>query len=368
VSLPQSAPAVVVGGGITGASTLYYLAKAGVPGLLLERELLGAGSTSKAVGGIRAQFSDDLNVRIMVEAMKRFERFGEEPGGEIDYRRWGYLFLLGADDVPRFAASVAMQQSHGVDVNVIRPEEVEAIVPGMSVEGIAAATFSPTDGSATPEAALHAYAAAARRLGATIAQHTPVREIEVSGNRVTGVVTEAGRIRTDHVVVAAGYWTPELLAPLGISLPISPQKRNLFLSAKGDPLPPEIPLTIDVATGFYFYREGEGLLIAGRESVVEELAAPAISRLPFLADLGIKPGWTGYYAMTPDHNPIVERGREIEGLAYAAGFSGHGFMQSPVVGDYLAGLVAGYAGPVDLAPFGSERFERSELNPERNVI
>ena len=238
----------------------------------------------------------------------------------------------------------------------------------MSTKGLAAATFSPTDGSATPEAALQAYAAAARRLGATITQKAPVREITVSNDRVTGVVTDAGRVATDVVIVAAGYWTPELLAPLGISLPITPQKRNLFLSAAGDPLPHAIPLTVDVATGFYFYREGEGLLVAGRESVAEDLAPPAIRRLPFLADLGIKPGWTGYYAVTPDHNPVIERARGIEGLIYAAGFSGHGFMQSPVVGDYLAGLVAGYDGPVDLSRFDSDRFEREAAAPELNVI
>ena len=366
--LPSTADIVIVGGGMTGASALYYLARSGIAATLLERDLLSSGSTSKAAGGFRAQFSDDLNVRIMVEAIRRFERFDEEPGADIDLKQWGYLFLLQEDQLAPFHESVVRQHELGVDVRMVTPTEALDIVPGLNVDDIAGGTFSPTDGYATPAAAVQGYAMAARRLGATIVEDCEVRSIEVSAGRVERLVTSRGDISTANVICTGGIWTNELLAPLGIGLPVTPEQRFVFLSEPGDPLPQQLPLTVDYTTGFYFHREGDGLVIAGRETTMEDLAPVAVHRLPFLAETGVRPGWSGFYAVTPDHNAVLGRASEPEGLIYATGFSGHGFMQGPVVGEYLANLATDTKPFMDLSALSAERFAAGNPRPELRVI
>lgn len=367
-SVPATADVVVVGGGITGVSTLYHLCKAGLSAVLVERDLLGSGSTSKAAGGIRAQFSDELNVRIMVEAIRRWERFESEIGQTVDFKQWGYLFLLEEGHLNGYRRSADMQRAAGVPVSELSADEAVAMLPGLDGEGITAAMFSPTDGYATPEAAVAGYAVAARDLGGAIFQSTNVTSLGSDGDRLTVVRTDDGDIVTPHAVVAAGVWTNEILRSAEIELPIVPEKRTVFLAGASGPLPHELPLTIDVGTGFYFHREGEGLLIAGRTAELDQLGSSAVRRLPFLNDVEIKPGWSGYYAVTPDHNPVIEASERIDGLYYAAGFSGHGFMQGPIVGDYLACLITGAEPTVDLSPFSSSRFESGQLRPETNVI
>ncbi len=304
----------------------------------------------------------------MIEAIGRFERFEEEPGADIDFKQWGYLFLLREDQVQSFEESVALQRDLGVDVRSVSADEALDIVPGLNVDDIAGGTFSPTDGYATPSAAVEGYAAAARRLGASTVENCEVRAIDVKGGKVAGVSTAGGDISTATVICAGGIWTKALLAPLGIKLPVTPEQRFVFLTEPGDPLPHELPLTVDYPTGFYFHREGNGLLIGGRETTVEDLAPAAVHRLPFLETTGVRPGWSGYYAVTPDHNAVLGRASEPEGLIYATGFSGHGFMQGPVVGEYLADLATDTEPFMDLSAFSAERFVDGSPRPELRVI
>ncbi len=352
-----------------GTSTLYHLARAGCTDtLLLERDTLGSGSTSKAAGGFRAQFSDELNIRIALESIERLRRFGEEPGDDIDFKQWGYLFLLREEEVPAFEEAVALQNRLGVPSRLITPREALGIVPGLGLDDVAAATFCPTDGYATPETVAQGYARAAAPMGAGIVQGCPVEEILVDGRRVRGVATPRGTVAADRVVCAAGVWSVELAGAVEVHLPVRAERRNVFLTGPGDLLPRELPLTIDFATGFYFQREGNGLLFGGPHPSLEELAPDATRRLPALTDLEIRPGWWGYYAMSPDHNAIVGAARSPDGLLYASGFSGHGFQQSPVVGEYLADLALDREPAFDLSAFALERFEADDLRPEAHVV
>lgn len=366
--LPRTAEVVVVGGGVMGASVLYHLAKAGcIDAVLIERETLGAGSTSKAAGGIRAQFSDELNIRIALEAIRRFERFGDEPGVDIDFKQWGYLFLLAEDHLASWRESIALQNRLGVPSRLIDLDEALSIVPQLAMNGVAAASFCPLDGYATPEAVGLGYAQTASGLGSTIVQGCDVTGIAVEQGRVQGVRTTSGDVAAATVVCAAGVWTKELTATVGLDLPVAPEKRYVFLTDP-DPLPHELPLTIDFETSFYFQRERDGLLFGGRVPTLEELAPAATHRLPILNELGIRPGWWGYYAMSPDHNAIVGQAEEPEGLLYATGFSGHGFQQSPVIGEYLADLALKREPPMDLSPLSVERFATGAVKPEANVV
>lgn len=370
-SLPARAQVVVIGGGAMGTSTLYHLVRAGCSdAVLLERDTLGSGSTGKSAGGIRAQFSDELNIRIGLECQRRFREFGTEPGAEIDFKQWGYLFLLREEHVPAFTASVELQQRLGVPSRLLTPEEAAEILPGIRTDDLAAATFCPTDGYATPEAVVQGYARAAVTGAATVVQGCTVLSIEVAGNAVTGVITNQGRIVTNEVVCVAGVWTKDLAAGVDIHVPVRPEKRHVHLTDRPDPLPRELPLTIDFATGFYFQREGDRILFGGREQTIDELARHALHRLPLLADLGVRPGWWGWYAMSPDHNAIVGEGiaAKPNGFRLATGFSGHGFQQSPVIGEHLAERALGLAPTVDLAGFSPDRFAAGTARPEANVV
>jgi sarcosine oxidase subunit beta len=367
--LPRTAGVVVVGGGAMGASTLYHLTAAGCrDAVLLERDTLGSGSTSKAAGGIRAQFSDELNIRISVENIRRFERFEEDFGVDIGFNQWGYLIMVNEATLPAFRDALALQVSLGVPSELLDPDEVLGRIPQLRVDDIAGATFCPIDGYATPESVLQGYVGAARTAGARVVQGCSAEELLTDGGRISGVRTSMGDISTTTVIVTAGVWSVELAAGVGLELPVRPEARHVWFTEPGDPLPHELPLTIDFETGFYFHREGDGLLFGGREATLEALAPAATHRLPILEELGIRDGWWGYYEMSPDHNALVGAAGDPEGLLYGAGFSGHGFQQAPVVGEYLADLALGRTPAFDLTPFSVERFAGSGPKPERHVV
>lgn len=368
--LPANADVVVIGGGMMGASALYYLTRLGCSSaILLERETLAAGSTSKAAGGIRAQFSDELNVRIALECIRRFERFDDEPGGEIDYKQWGYLFLLDDErDATAFRQSLDVQASLDVPSRWLEPSEVGGIVPGLVTDDLVGATFCPIDGYATPEAAVHGYARAASDGGALIEQGVAVERILTSGGRVIGVETASGTVGTERVILCAGVWSRELGETAGVAIPVEPERRYIWFTNPGDQLPRELPLTIDFGSGFYLHREGEGVLFGGREQTLEDLAPVAAARLPAMAELSVRGGWSGLYENSPDHNAIVGQFSDPSGLLYATGFSGHGFQQGPVVGEHLAELALGMVPTFDLAPFGVERFASGATRAELNVV
>ncbi len=170
------------------------------------------------------------------------------------------------------------------------------------------------------------------------------------------------------MICCAGVWSPSLVRLAGLELHVAAEARYVFFTEPGDSLPERLPFTVDFSTGFYFHREGNQLLLGGRMATVEELADTAIRRLPLLSEVGVMGGWHGDYEMSPDHNAIVGRARCPEGLLYATGFSGHGFQQSPVIGQVLAELALGKDPSFDLTPFSAERFAAQSRRPEANVI
>jgi sarcosine oxidase subunit beta len=360
---------VVIGGGVMGTSALYHLARAGcADAVLLERDALASGSTSAAAGGIRAQFSDELNIRVAIECIARFARFAEEFETSIDFRQTGYLFLLRQAELAQFRRSVALQRSLGVPVELIGVDEALRLVPGTSPTDLAGATWCPIDGQATPEAVVQGYARAARRLGARTVLGRPATAIVTANGKVTGVATVDGVISTPIVILTAGVWSRELAATAGLDLPVTPERRYVYQVDGRGPLPERIPLTIDFSTGFYFHGEGTGILLGGPWPTVDELAPIALERLPILAELGIRGGWSGLYEMSPDHNAMVGAAGPVGGLLYATGFSGHGFQQAPVVGEYLADVALGRPPFLDLSAFSVDRFDSAGTRPEANVV
>lgn len=381
-ALPSSADVVIVGGGVIGTSIAFHLAEAGVRRvLLLERADLGSGSTCKAAGGVRAQFSDEVNIRLGQRSLEAFARFGVRPGQEIDLHRVGYLFLLSRpDDVAAFEHSVALQNALGVPSRIIDVAEAARLSPLIGTEGLLAAAFSPDDGHCTPESVVLGYATAARRLGAQLVPHCEVLDIETRGDEITAVRTGQGTVATSTVICAAGAWSAAVGEMAGVPLPVVPYRRQIVLT---EPISAEgpIPMTIDFATTFYFHREGPGLLV-GMSDPLEEpgfklgrsddwlprLAEAMAARAPRLLDLGFRTGWAGLYEVTPDHNALIGEDPRTSRFLYATGFSGHGFLQGPAVGEVIRDLYLGREPIVDITSLDAGRFEAGRQRLEVNHV
>src|SRR4051812_26000523 len=226
---PSSASVVVIGGGVTGLSSAHALARAGVRDVvLLDAGALGSGSTCKAAGGVRAQFSDPVNIALGARSLETFRDFPRLFGQEIDFAQVGYLFLLGSPEaVAAFEVNVALQRELGVPSRMIGVDEARRLSPLIDPQGLLAAAYSPTDGHCTPESVVLGYASAARRAGATLLPHCSATGLDVRDGRVTGVRTAAGTIRTDTVVCATRAWSGEVGFLAGVDLPVTPLRRQV---------------------------------------------------------------------------------------------------------------------------------------------
>jgi sarcosine oxidase subunit beta len=366
----ERADVVVIGGGVMGAAALRYLAELGCPRpVLLERDTVACGSTGHCAGGVRTLFSDELNVRIGLESIRRLQRFEEEVGEQLDLRLDGYLFLLDdLADVERFEADLVHQAAAGIETRALTPEEAHGIVPQLAVDDLCGAVFNSVAGIVTPDLVVQGCARRAARLGARVEQSCSVARIVVDGGRVTGVETGRGQIVTGCVVLTAGVWSRELAATAGFELPVEPERRFMYVTGEAPQFPKRLPLTIDFSSSFYFHREGEGILFGGREQSLDDLAPNAARRVPALAELEVRHSIWGFYEMSPDRNALIGAAAEPAGLVYATGFSGHGFQQGLVVGEHLAELALGLEPTFDLSQFDVERFGRGTTRAELNVI
>ncbi|MGW3306711.1 NAD(P)/FAD-dependent oxidoreductase [Streptomyces sp. NPDC001073] len=379
----RQAEVVVIGGGVIGTSIAYHLARAGVRDVVLvERDELAAGSTSKAAGGVRAQFSDVLNVQLGARSLEAFARFEEDTGYDIGLHRVGYLFLLSTpEDVASFEAGVRLQNSLDVPSRMIDPAEARRLSPLISTDGLLAAAYSPDDGHCTPEAVVHGYASAARNHGATILRHTDVTGIETHGDRITAVVTTLGRIDTRTVICAAGAWSRAIGAMAGVDFPVQPLRRQIAVTEPVPGLSPTLPMTIDFSTSLYFHTEGPGLLVGmsdpderpgyatdTHDRWIPRLAEAMRHRAPDLLALRRTGGWAGLYENTPDHNALIGEATSVSRFLYATGFSGHGFLQGPAVGEVVRDLYLGHVPFVDVSPLSAGRFAADAPRPEVNLV
>lgn len=388
MDIPQTADVVVIGGGIMGLASAYELAHEGKSVLLVERSDLGSGSTSKAAGGLRSQFSDEANIRLGARSLDTFAWLQEKRGHALDLLRTGYLFLLSdEEDVARFERDVALQNSLGLRTRMLTVDEACELSPVISPDGLVAAVFNPDDAHCTPEAAVAAFACEARRAGAVIATKAEATDIEVVNGHVTAVTVVKGdartptRVETQHVICAAGVWSAAIGRMVGIDLPIRPLKRHVAVTEPVDFDARAMPFTIDFSTSFYFHSEGDGLLMGAPEEEdtwdfdlhadpawLEHLCDLIERRAPQLSDAEVRAGWAGLYEVTPDHNALIGSSPEVEGFHYACGFSGHGFLQGPGVGEVMRDLVLGREPFVDVSGLGLDRFAAGDLRKELTIV
>jgi sarcosine oxidase, subunit beta len=380
----HTAEAVIIGAGIMGCAIAHALAERGMTDVLvLERDQIGRGATADAAGGVRQQFSTETNIRLARESVRVWETFPERFGRDIGLRQQGYLFLLtDPAEEPVFRQNLALQNALGVPSRWVTPREIAAINPHVVLDDVYGGAFCPEDGWCDTFGATMGFAQAARALGVGIEEETPVIDIGVARDRVSGVITEQGEVSTPLVVIAAGPQTRDVGAMAGVDLPIDPYRRMSFITEPFAALPQSLPMTIDFATGLYFHPESRGFLfgMADRDEpsttnkTVDEAwmattVEALVARAPAFEDASILRGWAGFYEVTPDDNPLLGWTGGPEGLAVAAGFSGHGFMQGPAIGRCMAELLLdGAASGIDITPFRPSRFAEGDLAQEHNVI
>jgi sarcosine oxidase subunit beta len=378
-----SADAVVVGGGVIGCSIAYHLARGGAKVVLVERDALGSQSTGKCAGGVRRQFSSETNVLMQQLSVRLLKGLEAETGVDPEFRQIGYLFVLTNDhQVDDFKRLVSMWQRLGVsDARWVEPSEIRELAPIVRGDDMLGGTFCPSDGIASPHAVTSGYAGAAKRLGVKIHEGVAVTGIDVHGGRVSAVSTSGGEIITPVVFNCAGAWAGEIGQMAGVWIPVQPYPRHIFVTEPMPAVTRDHPMTIDMATSFYFHPEGDGLLFGmglpnetpsfdtGVDwGVLDTMAEVVDRRAPALGTAGVRTAWAGLYEVTPDHQPILGPVDELDGFWCACGFSGHGFQQAPAVGHLLARSFVGERPEVSLDAFSHRRFTTGVVEPELNVV
>jgi sarcosine oxidase subunit beta len=269
---------------------------------------------------------------------------------------------------------------------MITAAEARALSPLIDTDGLLAAAWSPQDGHCTPESVVLGYATAARRFGARLYPGVAATGIDMHGEQITAVHTTAGTVATGRVICAAGAWSAEVGSWVGVELPVTPLRRQILVTEPVVDLDPRTPFTIDFATSFYFHCEGRGLLVGmsdpeetpgfkltESDAWLPRIAAAIEHRAPAISRVGIASGWAGLYEMTPDHNALIGRDDDLPEFLYAAGFSGHGFLMGPAVGEVIRDLYLEREPFVDVSALSANRFSAArssgaELRPELNIV
>jgi len=384
MNFPTSTDILIIGGGVMGASIAYHLASRGTGNLvLLEKEsLFGQGSTGRCAGGVRYQFGTEVNIKLSLASLPMLERFKEELGQEIDYRKCGYLFTLSNEnDVKAFQHNVELQHKLGVQTEWLDGDEIRKRLPMMKLDDVIAGTFHQKDGLVDPNSVVMGYISAAQKMGAKAITNTEVMGIRISRDKVEGVETSQGFIKTRMVINAAGPWAGLVGQMAGVHIPIRPIRRQIFTTNPLKENLEDFPFVIDFGQSLYFHREGEGLLIGMsnqnekpgfNQNVDEEFELvnleAAVERMPMLENASRTSHWAGLYEITPDAHPIFGR-TNVDGFLVCAGFSGHGFMHGPIAGKLMSEFILdGAFSTVDVSMLDFFRFNEGRLIKEYNVV
>ncbi len=370
----SSASIAVIGGGVIGASVAYHLALNGMRDVVIIDAAPGPGhgSTGKATGGFRAQFSTPVNVNLSLYSRGRLLEFLNETGVDPGYEPVGYLWIAHNDrHLDALAAAQTVQREHGLtEAVMLGPDEITALNPAIAPEGIIGGTFCQTDGYIRPLEILRGYLEAGRRLGVTERWGSSCLGLERDGGRIRSIRTSTGIIDVDNVVNAAGPWASRVAALGGFSLPVTPLRRQAAISVPTDAIPANMPMTIFLDTGFHVRaRDGRALLCwptneaAGDTLKVDEAWLTSVDemkteRIPALANVPLdrEQCYAGLYEMSPDHHAIVGFASECENLFLVNGSSGHGVMHSPALGSVAADMICGNEPAIDVSSLRPSRF------------
>ena len=373
----------IIGGGIAGLSTAYYLAKSRFGEVyVFEKGIIGYGSSTRNGARFRVHFWSEENSLFARESKKLLINFAKETGWNSLFDVSGYLWLIHNEQVLKeFRDKNRMWSKIGVGGKILDIDELKKMFPYVKADNYVGAFYGPQDGKIHHDHIIYGYLHASKKLGAKIFTNTEVRKILVKNGEVVGLEIDGKVKKFDYVVVAAGVYSKKLLEGCGVEIPIEAQRKEIGVT---DPVKYFInPLIIDSKTGAYFGQTLRGEVIGSipkpkisglvpLENTIVWLSswAKAISKIvPVLKSLKILRIWSGFYAVTPDHSHILGRGEDWpDGLYVNTGYSGHGFMMAPLGGKLLAKYIA--TGEIHklMKPFTPNRFKRREYIKEIMVI
>lgn len=373
----------VVGGGISGLSIAYNLAVRNAGEVcLFEKNWITYGSSTRSGARFRVHFWTKENSRFAMESIRRLEELADKMKWNPIIYRGGYLWLLNNEQqIERFRETNKMWSELGVPGILLEPDEIRERYPYVYVGDVVEGFYGPQDGSLHHDYVCFGYYSLAKESGVTFHESTDVNEIVIMDNRVKQIKTSKGLIDVDVIVLATGAWTGDLLLRVGIHLPVEPLRKEVCLT---EPYHHFInPLIIDMSSGAYIgqtlkgeilgsidYATPSGLIgLETRLSFVISWAKAVTKRIPVLRNARIMRTWAGYYMMSADNSHIMGRDPEWpEGLYVAYGYSGHGFMMAPLVGELLAeNILTGKIHEL-MKPFLPTRFRENKLIQEKLVI
>ncbi len=381
--MKNKADVVIVGGGINGCSLAYNLAKKKVNVVVVEKKYLSSGATGACGAGIRQQWSTKENVRLAIDSVKIFEKLSKELGQDIEFRQGGYLIAVHDEkELAQAEKNVAMQRSLGLKVDIIDSNDINKIVPILDVKGMRAigATFCPTDGHANPFKTTFAYADAAKKMGAEIFTHTEVIGIKTKNNKIDSVETDKGIIKTDFLVNAAGIESKDIASMVNINLPLVAYRKEIMATECLEPL--FEAMVISFKDGIYFSQQKEGQIVGGIPipdersgyktiptfAFIRHMAKTLVRYAPILKHVNMLRHWTGFYDVTPDARPILGEIKGLKGFIQCNGFSGHGFMISPMVTKILSEYIVDSKVHDILSELNLDRFEGKKIVYEKSVV
>jgi len=382
---------IIVGGGIMGSATAYYLTKKD-PTLkvaVIERDLTYArASTTLSMSNVRIQFSLKENIQISQYAFDALIGFEEEMAVDgnkpkIYYHREGNLFLVDETNEAHARRAFDLQQSLGCRIEWWTPQQIKLAFPLYATGSFLGGTYGPDDGHFDAYAALMGYKAKARSQGAEYLKND-VEKITTRSGRVTGVrLVSREALEAAYIINCAGAWAAQMAATAGVNLPIVPIKRQVFTLDTAVKSQGPLPLTV-LPSGLYFRTETGGVILLGKSMAEDpsgfhfswddkrfmEILWPELAEfVPAFDRLKLVRGWAGLYAVnTLDGNAILGQWPEVEGLFLANGFSGHGLQQAPAVGRYLAELVLMLPVSLDLSIFGPDRILANKPLSEGGLV
>ena len=382
------ATVVIVGAGVVGASIAFHLARRGLRDILvIDRERApGLGSTSRATGGFRAQFSTEINIRLSLLSREKLRLFREETGVDSGYDPRGYLFLARTpEELSELAALQRLQIATGLtEVRAVSREEAVELSPAIRPEIIVGGSFCPTDGFIRPLEILKGYVAASERSGVRFQYDTELTGFRTSSSRIEAVQTSSGEVAAGIVVNAAGAWAAEAGRMLGLPLPVRPLRRQVASTADTTVISPSTPMTIFPSDGFHFReRDGRVLLlwpdsfptgdpysVRFDEKWLQQIVRLRDERIPLLKNVPIERErcWAGLYEMTPDCHAILGRAPGWDNFWLANGSSGHGVMHAPALGQLLAEAISGVGTAIDIGPLRPERFAENDPNRSDSLL
>jgi len=382
--MKSSADVVIIGGGISGCSIAYNLAKKGVKNIVvLEKNYMCSGSTGRCGAGVRMQWGTEMNCKIAKKSIEFYEHANEilEYDRSVDFKQSGYLLVADTDkEIEQFKKNIEVQHACGIPSKLLNLEEARVIVPHLNTSVLKGAAYCDKDGFLNPFHTTDAFYKAAKKLGVEFNTFTEVTGIKTEKNKVVGVETNKGFISTNIVVNAANAYSKNICDMVKLDIPVYSERHQILVTEPVEPM--QGPMVMSFGLNFYVQQSPEGSFIMGRGDAneprdlrttsswhfIEEMAKTIDSILPPISKLRVIRQWAGLYNMTPDKQPIYDKSEEVEGFYISVGFSGHGFMFGPITGVVMAEMILKEKPTIDVSMLNLDRFKTGNLLLEPSVV